>query len=374
MSSQQQRTVPEPQRDALPVTGLEDLRAHLAALEADPSTPFDVKLLDDVELQLNESNIPPLLPVLLPPLAAILKSATQDPTPLLSLTVKLLSPLPFPRLLTIADPPSVLAALQSPLPGANLLGLAVVHKAAASPADAALLSTLDDVFLSMLTVWLVTPDTGVAEKAGKVLGDLLTTDCPKLAPPPPEPQTNGTGPSAAAAAAASMSTAARPRNPGTGNLWSLFLDMSSLIRDVCSDAARPVRERTLSQGRVLRLLPRLATLDIAALTRAAAAASATGQPVFPEGGLLPWAALEMVDRDDMLMRLNLVDFFEELVSVMRVAGSRSAETDADLRTVVRAASRAGDGDDVREALTSLPDRTVEEEAEPLREFVRYLLS
>lgn len=371
MSSQQQRTVPEPQRDALPVTGLEDLRAHLAALEADPSTPFDVKLLDDVELQLNESNIPPLLPVLLPPLAAILKSATQDPTPLLSLTVKLLSPLPFPRLLTIADPPSVLAALQSPLPGANLLGLAVVHKAAASPADAALLSTLDDVFLSMLTVWLVTPDTGVAEKAGKVLGDLLTTDCPKLAPPPPEPQTNGTGPSAAAAAA---STATRPRNPGTGNLWSLFLDMSSLIRDVCSDAARPVRERTLSQGRVLRLLPRLATLDIAALTRTSAAASATGQPVFPEGGLLPWAALEMVDRDDVLMRLNLVDFFEELVSVMRVAGSRSAETDADLRTVVRAASRAGDGDDVREALTSLPDRTVEEEAEPLREFVRYLLS
>ena len=345
------RTVPELSRDSLPITGLPDLQSHLAAIEVDPATPFNAKLFDDIELQLTEANIPPLLPVLLPPLTSILKATTQDPSPVLSLTIKLLSPLPFPRLLTIADPPSILTALQSPLPGANLLGLAILHKAAATPADAALLSTLEDVFLSMLTIWLVAPDTGVAEKAGKVLGDLLTVDC-KIAPV--SAQVNGTEPTRA------------PRSAGTGSLWNLFLDMSSLIRDVCGDAARPIRELSLSQGRVLRLLPRLATLDIHALTHHSA------EDVFPQGGLLQWAALQMVDRDDVLMRLNLVDFFEELVSVMRVAENRTPETDADLKMVVQGA--VGDGDDVRDALRGLPDRTVEEEAEPLRAFVMDLLS
>ncbi|VUC20126.1 unnamed protein product, partial [Clonostachys rosea] len=63
------------------ISGLEELQAHLQELVNDSTLPFNAKLFDDVELQLTEDNIPPLLPSFLPPLTTILKSTTQDPTP-----------------------------------------------------------------------------------------------------------------------------------------------------------------------------------------------------------------------------------------------------------------------------------------------------
>ncbi|KAJ0162195.1 hypothetical protein CTA2_4960, partial [Colletotrichum tanaceti] len=42
-----------------------------------------------------QTNIPPLLPILLPNLTTILKTTPHDPSPIVSLTIKLLSPVPF---------------------------------------------------------------------------------------------------------------------------------------------------------------------------------------------------------------------------------------------------------------------------------------
>lgn len=74
--------------------------------------------------------------------------------------------------------------------------------------------------------------------------------------------------------------------------------------------------------------------------------------------------------DDVLMHLNLIDFFETFVSLMRVAGL-DAEEKSIVRTLVRVAA-AEDGQ-LREALRGLPDRTVEEEAEPLRAYISDIL-
>jgi hypothetical protein len=79
----------------------------------------------------------------------------------------------------------------------------------------------------------------------------------------------------------------------------------------------------------------------------------------------------MVDAEDVLMHLNLVDFFETLVSVTRVAENRTGDTDAKLRELIRTA--VGGDEQLTAALRSLPDRTVEEEAEPLREYINTLL-
>ncbi|KAF4125398.1 hypothetical protein GMORB2_4238 [Geosmithia morbida] len=334
--------------DTISIHRLSELQTHLDDLTNDASTPFDAKLFDDVELQLTEDNIPPLLTALLPPLTTVLKSTTQDPTPCLSLTVKLLGPLTFARCLTIADPPSLTTALRSPLPGANLLALAVLHKAAASPADAAILSTMPDVFEDVLRCWLDAQDVGVAERAARVLGDVLEADC-VVAPS----QLNG----------------ATAIQPGHGRLWSLLLESrptSTLIprhatpsEQHPSDPPRTDRQISLSQGRILRLLPRLASLNLAAISGS-------------DTALLPWAALAMVDRSDALMHLSLVDFFETLVSVMRVAPTRSSSSDATLSALVKAA--VADDDKLVEALRTLPDRTVEDEAEPLREYIGSLLA
>lgn len=306
---------------------------------------------------------------MLPPLTAILKSTTQDPTPCLSLTVKLLSPLPLTRTLTIADPPSLIGALRSPLPGANLLALAIIHKGAATPGEAALLSTLPDVIEELVRAWLSAADTGVAEKAARVIGDLLETDC-EVVGGASHPQVNGLANEIVFPPSAQQQLVRRRRMPGHGRLWGLLFgdrQVFSLIQTLCSPHAdRTTNEITLAQGRLLRLLPRLATLNLAPLTTTK----------FPdlfadEGGVLQWAALHMVDVTDILMHLNLVDFFETLISVMRVAETRSGETDAQVAALVRSAIR--EDAELEMALRGLANRTVEEEAEGLRAYIDELL-
>lgn len=278
----------------------------------------------------------------------------------MSITIKLLSPLPFTRLLTIADQESILTALSSPLAGANLLGLAIVHKAAKTPADAAILSTLPDVVEALVLRWLDAADVGVGEKAARVLGDLLETDCDVVEA---VPSSNG----------AVGTELVRRRVPGHARLWSMILntkDFLSLIVAQCSPSeGRTEKQVSLSQGRLLRLLPRLATLNITAIT----------QTAFPEllpsehagAGLMQWAAFTMVDKADILMHLSVIDFFETLVSIMRVAGNATPQKDEITKTIVKAA--AENDADIKTALLGLPDRTIEEEAEPLREYIAKLL-
>ena len=47
-----ERIVPVAAMDNVPVSGLPELQTHLQQLVNDPSLPFNLKLLDDVELQL----------------------------------------------------------------------------------------------------------------------------------------------------------------------------------------------------------------------------------------------------------------------------------------------------------------------------------
>ncbi|UNI20429.1 hypothetical protein JDV02_006517 [Purpureocillium takamizusanense] len=369
-----ERIVPTAAMDSVPISGLQELQAHLQQLVDDPAFPFDLKAMDDVELQLTEDNIPPLLPTLLPPLTQILKTTTQDPTPLLSLTIKLLSPLSFTRTLTIADPPSLLTALRSPLPGANLLALAIVHKAAGAPSDASILSTLPEVVQELVRCWLESPDTGVGERAAKVIGDLLDTDCEVV---------GGEGVNGVANVDGVNGTeVVKRRLPGHARLWRLILQTHSnllLIQSRCTletggdESARSAHAVSISQGRLLRLLPRLAALNLPTISTS----SYTDLFMMPEvvsqqvgSGLLQWVALGMVDKSDMLMHLSLVDFFETLVSIMRVS-TRSLGVDRAIKALVKTAVRNDMA--LETALKTLPDRTVEEEAEALRRYIGELL-
>ena len=74
----------------------------------------------------------------------------------------------------------------------------------------------------------------------------------------------------------------------------------------------PERQRSLAQGRLLRLLPLLAVLDLNILSRShfPDAERAYGAS---EKGLLHFAAIDMVDQEDVLMHVTLLEFFGELV-------------------------------------------------------------
>ncbi|KAF9880128.1 hypothetical protein CkaCkLH20_02082 [Colletotrichum karsti] len=360
--------VPKMTSDTIPISGLDELTAHLDDLVSSPETPLQPKILDDVELQLTEANIPPLLPTLLPRLTTTLKTTPHDPSPVVSLTIKLLSPVPFTHTLQLADESSLITALRSPAPSANLLALAILEKAAAAPSDAAILSLMPRVVAELLRRWLSAPQVEVGERAGRVLGDLLETDC-ELPPPSALPSIS--------AGFEIVPRQRRPRAPGQGRMWrrvfhdremfGLVLSLAKGVDPEDEDAKLSEHQLSLAQGRILRALPRLASLNMVEV----------GTSQFPEltgsadAGLLQLAALRMVDKRDTLMHLSLVDFFETLVSVMRLA-DRNHRTMGILRDLVREAGK--DDEMLREALRSLPDRTVPEESEELRTFIRDVMT
>ncbi|KAJ8124582.1 hypothetical protein O1611_g9058 [Lasiodiplodia mahajangana] len=128
------------------------------------------------------------------------------------------------------------------------------------------------------------------------------------------------------------------------------------------------QQLSLAQGRLLRVLPRLSALNFAAVTRTD----------FPElhqqyenaeatGGLLHFAALHMVDKEDMLMHLSLIDFFETLLSIQRITPFSTYKMDI-LRKLYREATKQDVA--LRNAILTLPERTVPEEADELRQFIR----
>ncbi|PHH80028.1 hypothetical protein CDD82_2012 [Ophiocordyceps australis] len=353
-----------------PTSAFIALHAHLEHVAEDSSITLDPKLLDTAKIQLTEDDISDLLPLLLPTLARILKSTDQDPAPLLSLATKLIGPLSFTDTLALTDIPTLLTALRSPLPGAQLLALTILDKAAATPDDASIIASLPQLVYELIRCWLASRDVGSSQRAAKVIGNLLETDC-DLVPD----VTNGVD--------AKTTDRVKRRLPGYARIWRLMLmehRCLSLIMSLCSpsdsdhDSSRAIHAVTLSQGRLLGLLPRLAALNLLPLTEC------DFPDLFPLDrdtsqlvgrGLLQWATLNMVDKSDHLMRLTLVGFIETFVSIMRVS-HRTNERDQIVENIVQAAIRDDPG--VKNALQTLPDRTVEEESDPLRSYIAEIMA
>lgn len=352
--------------DTIPITGVDELDKHLDELLADPALAPTLKLFDDVELQLTPLNIPPLIPRLLPKIIDILKQYQQDPTVLCSLATKLLGPLTFTQVMSMASEEALVQALRSPAPSANILAMTVLEKASKSPAEAAILAVMKNLMTSFVIQWLSAPQVEVGEKGSKVLGDLLDADCETR--PQEGVSVNG------------MEIAVR-HPPGQGLMWrrifhdrdiySLLLSLTSPGPHQNAEDGLSSQQLTLSQGRMLRIMPRLAALNLGATAR-------TDFPdlnrryanVETDEGLLHFVALRMVDKDDMLMHLCLIDFFEALVSIQRVTPYSSFKMDT-LRGLMRDATQ--NDNRLKETVLHLPDRTVPEEAPELRKFIHDIM-
>ncbi|RFU24381.1 hypothetical protein B7463_g11965, partial [Scytalidium lignicola] len=307
--------------DVTPVTGLEELESHIRQLIDDPSTPLNAKLFDEVQLQLTEANVAPLIPRLLPSITQVLPVYEKDPTILCSLAIKLLQPVTFTQCLQLASEEALSQALRSPAPAANILAITVIEKAARSPSDTAILSIMKGVIEDFLRTWLSSPDVGVGKKATAALGDLLQVDSDRK---------NFTG-IRERMENLHISTRINMNSnqpPGQGLLWRrIFHDREiyELILSLCSfetvgsdPGQLDEGQKTLAQGRLLDVLPRLAVVDFQEI-------SSTHFPditVVPcrhnaVYGLLGFAALDMVtDREDLLMRVTLIHFYAEFLNVM----------------------------------------------------------
>lgn len=285
----------------------------------------------------------------------------------------------------MASPDDLIQALESPSPPANVLALAILQKASASPQEVTMLSTYVPLVKALIHRWLSSPRVEVGQGANKVLGDLLDVDCPFPPPPPPPSTAPGENP---------PPIISIRKAPGNGSLWKLLFqdkEMYTYILELCSglhpETVHP-RQLSLAQGRLLRLLPRIAALDFRTVSHSHITPPApvhltngnqngdltTPVPPVrnprPGDGLLQFAALCMVQRSDQLMHLNLIDFFEALVSLLRVTDHTPLKVEV-MRSILREAT-AGD-EILKKALLSLPDRTVDEEAEDLKRWIEEIM-
>lgn len=263
---------------------------------------------------LSETNSPPLIPKLLPVLTQILLSYEKDPTILASLSIKLLKHVTFTQALTLASEDALIQALRSPAPSANLLAITVIHKAARSPSDTAILSIMQGVMLQFVQTWLSTPHVEIGERATQALGDLLEVDCDQRVSAGLSTKMNG------------LQLSSR-MPPGQGLLWRrIFQDRQiySQLFDLCSpknlgtgEGQLDERQKSLAQARLLRVLPRLAALDFKTVTHTKFGAIEQQYGLTRgQEGLLQFASLHMVDKEDLLMHYTLIDFVAEILRSM----------------------------------------------------------
>lgn len=373
---------PEPsQRPAALAAQLDELDTHLDFLltEQDPSQHFQPDLFDRISYQLGPVAYPDLTARFLPRLGEILKrtaAAAESetlapsfkgyPPPLLTLTIKLLRPIPFTQALELCPTPYLLTALASPEEYINALALAILSKATASPSDASILASTPHLLEALLERWLVSPSVSVGQQGVLLLGDLLDIDSPLSQPLFTDAQKD------------CLDIRLLPRRAqGHGSVWrrlfgadeslawAILQRIETTLLPASSADPKVLYQRSLAQDRLLRLLPRLAVLDFGALTTSTA-------PLGPNGAaisLLEFATVRMVERQgDELMRLTWTDYVMKLVGAMRVADTARLSVDV-LRRLIREAGDPG----LVEALWGMPDNLVwtpEGEADAMREWLR----
>lgn len=183
---------------------------------------------------------------------------------------------------------------------------------------------MQGVISAFIQTWLSTPSVEVGEQATQALGDLLEVDCDRRISAGLSTKMSGLQLSSGMA-------------PGQGLLWRrIFQDRQiySQLLDLCSPQSTGAgegqldeRQKSLAQARLLRLLPRLAALDFQTVTRAQFPELETQYGVQQGQGLLNFAAVFIVNKEDLLMHFTLIDFFAEFLGMMALTELSKATVD-----------------------------------------------
>ncbi|KAI1626880.1 hypothetical protein EDD37DRAFT_236780 [Exophiala viscosa] len=288
--------------------------AHLAAVESEPQTQLlDEDLLKRAERSLDLSTPKELLWRLLETGERLLQILQQDPRPLTRLLERNVSLLPFDELKATISAEKLEEGLNSPSAPVQLLCLAYLRKVAESPSGASFVAASSSLVQCLITIWLSSESTEVAERSLESIEALLAVDSHDsitvLA-------TNG----------------GLGEAQGQGLLWRRVFtdpDVYSILFDWTSlrISKRGIKTKqglhlvTISQARLYDFIARLAHYNWAAISTSTLPAVETryvpenddSQPV---GGLLLYAASHMIDTSDVLMKALRQDFFMRLLGAL----------------------------------------------------------
>lgn len=281
-----------------------ELNVHLIDLQNNPTTVnIDRVLVDRAGLYL-----PDLLPQtqlfgLVKQISTTLQVLQQEPSPLTELLQKLSEQFTFADVLSF-DPPVDFAAglgLGDHLVSINKLMIYLLSKAT-RPSDAATIANRPDVVQALVELWLCTPDTGTAAQAGALIVELLKIDQTFISHPDQVIPNSGTG---------------------QGLMWKRVFgdkDVYGTIFNRCdfrsTDGKLSKNQISLAQARLLDVLPTIADMDWKAVGSSHHADVETEHGV-TNGGLLDFAARDMVDLNDVLTHCVLLDFYTSLLAKTR---------------------------------------------------------
>lgn len=295
---------------ATPSAVLGDLSTHLQKVSEESTTPLDAELLEKAELftstpeyrnEVWKETQPLFLQI-----ASLLPQLQQDPSPLTHFIIKLAQPYRFED---IKDVEFEIGLDLQATPFHGLL-LTLLGKATANSVDAQELANRPIVMLSIVRLWLCTPDAGVATQAEELLISLLrvSKNEPALTSAQDPAHTYGTGPM-------------WRRLFGDKDIAALYYHYTSL-----EDLKTPPppllskRDKTIAQARLLSWLPRVGELDWHTLVSSHVIEVEREVGLKDGQGLLHYTALKMVEtEDDMLMHMTLVHFFSVLITTVKTA-------------------------------------------------------
>lgn len=291
---------------------LERIQENVQATANDPTVALDQRLFEEAELVLAETLTPEQKSPLLSSLSALLPNLRQDPSPAVNLLLRLIKDYSYGDILQLGSIPFVHGLLVGQhMASYNRLIIAILRKATTNAADAASVAGMLDTVKVLVRLWLCTDDTGVAIQCSQLLLDLLRVDQEIL----PDPD-------------------AHLPSGGQGLFWKRIFGDSDVYRVffwACGQSDQEMVKlaknmRTIAQARLMEWLPKVAAMDWNTISRSHHTEVEAEYKV--KGGLLDFAATQMVDTsDDLLMYRCLIDFYSDLLDAtkpdMRLAGSSS---------------------------------------------------
>lgn len=296
-----------------------EVLSHLDTVKGVPSTPLDEELLRRASRNADTHTSQQTLWQILSKGEETLQTLQQDPRPLTKLLEQVVLALPFDELKETITPEKLEEGLKSPSASIQLLILAYLLKAADLPSGAAFVACSPSLTETLITTWLATENTEVSDKCLDTITALFAVDSPHTS-------------------TFVVNQSATGEARGQGLLWrrvftdsqvySLLFEWTSLTvskHDVTTK--KGLQQATISQGRLFDFVARLAQIDWSQITtsslpdveRRFTKADTSSQPY---GGILRYAATDMIDSSDFLMEALRQDFFVKLLKVAEESNSR----------------------------------------------------
>ncbi|TID24795.1 Oxysterol-binding 4 [Venturia nashicola] len=282
---------------------LEAVRAHLQAVQDDPSTQLDDTLLETAGYVLLPVLSPPQTQALVLQLYQILPALQQDPEPAVRLLTKLLEPIPLSAILSLEPPVDFVQGLNVAAEPFNLLTLSLLEKADIASARR-LASVYQPLFVALITLWLSTENERVADKASKVLITLLRVDMP--------------GPDTVA---------------WDGPVWKRIFRDKDVYEQIfaitslkAGKSSLSKNRKTIAQARLMDWLPIVGGLDWPSISQSyhPEIENSYGLPPAKQS-LLDYVATFLVDyKGDVLMHRSLMKFYNDLLTVIAPTASRGS--------------------------------------------------